>query len=90
MTLESFDALILETFRVLFIRAGTETEDLDPEADDEIPYEDDVIDLGEASVEQLALALDPYPRKPGAELPADVSGGPLSPFAALARRALDS
>ena len=30
------------------------------------------IDLGEAAAEQLALALDPYPRKPDATLPAEV------------------
>ena len=28
------------------------------------------MDLGEAAAEQLALALDPFPRKPGASLPA--------------------
>ena len=32
---------------------------------DEIPYEGDRIDLGEATVEQLALGLDPFPRRPG-------------------------
>ena len=49
------------------------------------------IDLGEAAVEQLALALDPYPRGPGADaaeaaLPADPDDTPQSHFAALARR----
>jgi hypothetical protein len=90
MTLEPFESPVVEKFRLLFVRAGTETEDLDPEADDEVAYEDDLIDLGEASVEQLALALDPYPRRPGAELPSDLGGEQLSPFAALARRARDS
>jgi hypothetical protein len=54
-----------------------------------------VADLGEAVAEQLALALDPYPRAPGAELPAEAAEagseegeatapGPAAPFAALA------
>ena len=30
------------------------------------PLTDDVLDLGAAAAEQLALELDPYPRKPGA------------------------
>ncbi|MDX1710333.1 MAG: DUF177 domain-containing protein [Rhodovibrionaceae bacterium] len=32
------------------------------------PIEGEALDLGEALVQQLALALDPYPRAPGAEL----------------------
>lgn len=37
--------------------------------DDELPLErlsSDTVDVGEATAEQLALELDPYPRKPGA------------------------
>jgi len=34
-------------------------------------------------VEQLALALDPYPRKPGAALPPELAAEPDGPFAAL-------
>jgi uncharacterized metal-binding protein YceD (DUF177 family) len=44
--------------------------DDDPDSPDEIESEGGVVDLGEAVAEQLALALDPYPRAPGAELPA--------------------
>ena len=90
VTLEPFEAAAGEVFRVHFVHAGTETDEVDPEADDEIPYFGDTLELGEAAVEQLALSLDPYPRSPGAELP-DVSGADSSsPFAALARRARDS
>jgi hypothetical protein len=32
------------------------------------PFEGDAIDIGEAVAQQLALALDPYPRAPGASL----------------------
>ncbi|BDG72020.1 YceD family protein [Roseomonas fluvialis] len=57
----------------------------DPEGPDEIPIEGDTADLGEAMAEQLALALDPYPRAPGAELPAEITGdGTGGAFGALA------
>lgn len=50
------------------------------------PIIDGVIDLGAVTLEFLALALDPYPRKPGAAFtePAPEEP-PESPFAALAR-----
>jgi uncharacterized metal-binding protein YceD (DUF177 family) len=46
------------------------------------------IDVGALVEEHFILAIDPYPRAPGAELPAEVpsgsAGDPSSPFAALA------
>lgn len=51
-----------------FIPADAEPSE-DPEAPDEFDIEIDTIDLGEAVAEQLSLALDPYPRAPGAALP---------------------
>ena len=47
------------------VPAGQESDDADPEAPDEIGYADGMLDLGEAAAEQLALALDPYPRSAG-------------------------
>lgn len=53
---------------------------LDPESDDEETYAGGVIDLGEFVAQTLALALDPWPRAPGARLavpediPEDVRG----------------
>jgi uncharacterized metal-binding protein YceD (DUF177 family) len=46
-----------------------------------------VIDIGEAAAEEVALALDPYPRAPGAvfERPAEGEPAPPTPFAALAK-----
>lgn len=85
VTLDLFDEIIDESFRVRFVPAGSESDDDDPEADDEIPYEGAAIDLGEATVEQLALTLDPYPRKPGAELPPEAVDIDFGPFAALSR-----
>jgi hypothetical protein len=54
---------------------------------DEIPSENGVVDLGEAVAEQLALALDPYPRAPGAAMPeeTDDAAAERHPMAALAK-----
>jgi uncharacterized metal-binding protein YceD (DUF177 family) len=85
---EPFEADIAEATELRFVPAESfsEDEDFGPdslEAPDEIPYENDMIDLGEALAEQLALALDPYPRKPGAELPGEANDDESGPFAAL-------
>jgi uncharacterized metal-binding protein YceD (DUF177 family) len=50
------------------------------------PLIDGAVDLGEAVAEELALALDPYPRAPGVvfEAVTDDEPEPPSPFAALA------
>jgi uncharacterized metal-binding protein YceD (DUF177 family) len=85
ISLDDFDAAIEEVFQVRFVPSGEETDDIDPESDDEIPFEGNVIDLGEAAAEQLGLALDPYPRMPGVEMP-EIEDDPEShPFAALRR-----
>lgn len=60
--------------------------DLDPEADDPPDVlADDRIDLGAYVVEDLSLAIDPFPRKPGAEFQAPEQPGEPSPFAVLAK-----
>ena len=65
----------------------------DPDAQD-IPEPPDPIfngqiDLGVLASEQLVLALDPYPRKPGVEFASDLGQkdeeADVSPFAALAK-----
>jgi hypothetical protein len=55
------------------------------------PLTEDVLDLGAASAEQLALELDPYPRKPGAVFEGVPDGArsaqgeePVGPLARLA------
>jgi len=85
VSLEPFDTEQTEVFRIVFVPDGTEIDDGDPESDDEIPYAGSAIDLGETAAEQLALALDPYPQKPGAALPAEVQEPLDSPFSALGR-----
>jgi uncharacterized metal-binding protein YceD (DUF177 family) len=84
VTLEEFEVPIEEPFRLRFVPAGSETDDDDPESEDEVPYEGHAIDLGEATVEQLALALDPYPRKPGAALAVEADEEAAHPMAKLA------
>jgi uncharacterized metal-binding protein YceD (DUF177 family) len=83
---DEFDTEISEDFEVRFVPEGMEAEEVDLEAPDEIPYAGAVIDLGEATTEQLALALDPFPKKPGAEIPPDAQDAPAGPFAVLARK----
>jgi uncharacterized metal-binding protein YceD (DUF177 family) len=87
ISLEDFDAAVDEHFRLRFVPAGEETDAIDPEDPvDEIAYRDGVLDLGEAAAEQLGLALDPYPRRPGATLPEhDAELPPPLPFDALRR-----
>jgi hypothetical protein len=58
--------------------------DLDPDAEDLADVlEDDRIDVGGYLIEHLALALDPFPRKPGAAFEPPEAEGVISPFAAL-------
>jgi hypothetical protein len=69
VSLDDFTTTVEEQFAVRCVAAGMETDNPDPEAMDEIVHAGGIVDLGEAAAEQLALALDPYPRAPGAELP---------------------
>jgi uncharacterized metal-binding protein YceD (DUF177 family) len=85
VSLDDFDAPVEEVFQVRFVPVGEETDNIDPESDDEIPFEGNLIDLGEAVAEQLGLALDPYPRMPGVEMPAVEDEPEQHPFAALRR-----
>ncbi len=83
VTLEPFDSDVEESFAVRFVVEEQPDEEIDPDSEDEIVYDGDTIDLGEAATEQLALGLDPYPRKPGAVLDETVEAPGSSPFAAL-------
>ena len=84
VSLDEFDGMVEDRFTVHFVPSGTEDEEPDPDAPDQVPFEGSAIDLGDAAVEQLALALDPYPRRPGAVLPSEVGSGLQGAFAALA------
>ena len=85
ISLDDFEVVMEEVFQVRFVPSGEESDDIDPESEDEIPFEGNVIDLGEAASEQLGLALDPYPRMPGVEMPAAEDETDPHPFAGLRR-----
>ncbi len=56
--------------------------DLDAEDPPDV-LESDVVDLGGYVIEHLALEIDPFPRKPGAEFQPPQDDADLSPFAVL-------
>ena len=60
--------------------------EIDPEAEDPPDMlEDDLLDLTGYAIEHLALDLDPFPRKPGAEFTPPPAEPEASPFAVLAQ-----
>lgn len=86
LTLEPLPVEIDARFSVSLAEAAEEDPDeivitLEDESPDVI--EDGQIDLGQYAVEQLALRLDPFPRKPGAEFVQPKEPGEISPFAVL-------
>ena len=82
VSLEDVAQDVGERFALRFVPAGQERHDEDPDEPDELPYAGVQIDLGEATAEQLALSLDPYPRHPdavldpGAQDDSDLDGNP--------------
>jgi uncharacterized metal-binding protein YceD (DUF177 family) len=92
VTLEPVPAKIEETFAADFA-----AEAKGQEAEEEIDFDsadppeairNGHIDLGELAAEHLSLALDPYPRAPGAQLPQgsepeEVEERPVNPFSIL-------
>ncbi|MGL5115819.1 MAG: YceD family protein [Beijerinckiaceae bacterium] len=92
VTLEPFPVAIVEKVDARFVpedALGEETaaeviRTLDEEDPPE-PLDNGAIDLARLAVEALALALDPYPRKPGVAFATeDEAEAKVSPFAALA------
>jgi uncharacterized metal-binding protein YceD (DUF177 family) len=85
VSLEVFTESTDHSFALHFVTADRLSESMDAaETDepDEIVYDGETIDLGEAIAEEYALALAPYPKKPGAKL-VDIATEESSPFAAL-------
>lgn len=72
VTLEPVEQTVGEDVALRLLPAGREPRD-EPDETDEVATRNGVADLGEALAEQLALALDPYPRAPGALLPAEAN-----------------
>ena len=90
VTLEPFDTTMNEPIDIRFAPPGKIAAIaalvVDPDAEDPPdPYENDRIDLGGVVQEFFVLALNPYPRKPGAVFAhADERDEKPSPFAKLA------
>lgn len=89
VSLEPLPVTIDDDFSVALSEAAAPDPDgeIDVSMDDDSPdvVEDGRIDLGQYAVEQLALRLDPFPRKPGAEFVQPPEPGEVSPFAVLRR-----
>ena len=88
ITLEPLPLEIDASFVLTLAEAvDEESEEIVITMDDESPdlIENGQIDLGQYAVEQLALKLDPFPRKPGAEFVQPPEPAEISPFAVLKR-----
>ena len=93
VTLEPVEQRIDEAFSLRFT---TEAEEVDRDTGELVvgaeapePLPGDTLDLGEIVADQLALSIDPFPRKPGAQLADILPATPApaaeeGPFAALA------
>jgi uncharacterized metal-binding protein YceD (DUF177 family) len=85
VSLEQFRSAICFEVERYFMPAASTI----PEGEEDIdPIDHGEIDLGEIVVEQLALELDPYPRRPGeafAPIEAEPDPPATSPFAALSK-----
>lgn len=81
VTREDFAYPIDEPINLLFVPEGTATRyaedeeiELADSAPDEIEYDGDTFDLGEAVAQSLGLALDPYREGPGAQAARESAG----------------
>jgi uncharacterized metal-binding protein YceD (DUF177 family) len=86
ITLEPLPVEIDAPFSLTLVESMEEdSEEIIITLDDESPdlIENGQIDLGQYAVEQLALRLDPFPRKPGAEFVQPPEPAEISPFAVL-------
>jgi uncharacterized metal-binding protein YceD (DUF177 family) len=86
ITLEPLPVEVDAPFAISLAEEADEESDeivitLDDESPD--PIEGGQIDLGQYAVEQLALQLDPFPRKPGAAFVQPPEPTEISPFAVL-------
>jgi|SRR5579864_1372110 len=90
VTLEPVKSRVAEAFALLYGAVDEQKEVvLDGNSETVEPIEGGMIDIGEAVAQQLSLALDPFPRAPGAPAPSDTSPSESqrldSPFAVLAK-----
>jgi len=82
VSLEPVAQQVTEEFAFRILPDGTEPSD-SLEDEDEVELEHGFAELGEVVAQYLSLALDPYPRAEGAELPDAATDDSANPFAAL-------
>lgn len=93
VTLEPVDAHVEAKFERSFLppeKLKAEIADeqdilIDPDGEDPPEPLGHEIDLGEVLIEELALNIDPYPRKPGVEFRDEGASAKANPFAVLAK-----
>jgi len=92
VTLGPVDSAVEVPVDIVLKPADTLTGEIDTEEDVE-PYWNDRIDIGEIAAEELALALDPYPRAPdagprgaGGHIEGKPPPGPFDALASLRRK----
>jgi hypothetical protein len=73
VTLDPVDRAVEEEVALRLLPPGREPDEGPEEMDEVATDAAGVADLGEALAEQLSLALDPYPRAPGAALPEEAA-----------------
>ncbi len=85
ITLEPLPVTVDQRFSVKLVEEADAAPEIEVTLDDDSPdvIEEGRIDLGQYAVEQFALALDPFPRKPGAEFTQPQEPAEISPFAVL-------
>ncbi len=87
VSLDDFEQEMTDAFEVRFVRAGTEPRGNRPGRARRDPLRGPGCSTwGEAAAEQVALDMEPYPRKPDAVLPDEATEFDASPFAALKAR----
>lgn len=65
VSLDTFRSVLADEFEGYFLPAGSAAGAALIEEGDAEPFENGIIDMGEVVAEAVALALDPYPKKPG-------------------------
>lgn len=91
VSLEAVPVQVAEAIEEEFLLAPESADDvpLETEISEREPLAEDALDIGEIVTQCLSLALDPYPRREGADLAAaqgaEAGGVEAGPFADLAR-----
>lgn len=91
VTGEPLPAAVDEPVELIFVAEGEQGDEVELSDDtiDTVFHDGAAIDLGEVAAETMALALDPFPRGPGADAALKQAGvlseGEAGPFGALAQ-----